>query len=1081
MPQVLAEAAAGEAKYDWTTASELYQQALREIETENDILGSARITERLARSYFKASFQSGTREEFKNRIQKAGAFYQDAGQLYEKAGQKAQSDKSRARSMFASFWQKETAAERRNILEECITLAKNAAQTLVEQGEQRLLAETRQDLSDYLVQMGFLATEREARYNYTESAAQTSSQAAEAFEVLADKENQMISLDHAARALLFVAAYADEETKYHELRGRGEILSRQMDGIAERIGTALAKALLQRTAALASYVQGDRRRALELAKAGLFWAEETRDNYLIGDILFVGLAYAGSAASVDEDIERRRELATEGLALAPRAVKCMETIAAYNYVPWVIGYYAECFTTLATNVETEPERKRAQLRKAIEVATGGRRWEGWPEYRGVGHALSKAQYFLAAITPDHHEKTRLLESALRIREEDVREADTFGFPWGSGVSRNYLALVKAELSSLSQDFKAKTELLQSAISDMQRCVDLCSKAPLNSGQMVSLARFEEGYGDILLQLHRLSKEPSNAKEAERFYEDAIAYLNKSGHTAPIGGLRWKAATAYDGIGDYRAASDAFRQASKDYRLGAKKIPSSESVFTELASYMEAWSLIEEARLRHDQDQFLLGAENYSKAAEILRQTKTWSHLSNHYTGCSYIEGGEALSRQEKPEAAIESFTKAMNAFDEARPELEEKRRRTSTPQEGDELRVWLEITDGREKLCTARIKLEEAKVLDLKGEEDASAAKYRSASKAFEALLEPAENQRTRNELETLKLFCDGWAGMKEAEAGASSESYAAAAETFVKAEKVATGKKFRLLALANAAICRALQHGTEFRRTRNTQLYSEIKKQLETATDYYQQAKLQNAADWATATAKLFDALVYMADAASEKESGKKTELYRLAEKHFQLAAKLYDRAGSTTKRDEALGHLERAKQEKELLLAPVEALVENPAMTGVVVAPISLIRDQASGLDGFETAQVVGNISIAQKEVGVGSELTLELEIANVGKTAATLMKLENIASEGLEIDKQGVTARIEDNYVDMRGKRLEYLKTHEVRILLKGKHKGVFQVRPRILFVDEKGTYRSYEFEPTSVIVKELGISGWLKGPK
>ncbi len=322
---------------------------------------------------------------------------------------------------------------------------------------------------------------------------------------------------------------------------------------------------------------------------------------------------------------------------------------------------------------------------------------------------------------------------------------------------------------------------------------------------------------------------------------------------------------------------------------------------------------------------------------------------------------------------------------------------------------------------------------------------------------------------------------MKEAEAAASSESYAAAAESFVKAEKVATGKRFRLLALADASVCRALQYGTEFRRKRNTQLYSEIKRQLETATDYYQEARLQNAADWTTATAKLFDALVYMADAASEKESGKKTELYKLAEKHFQLAAKLYDRAGSTVKRDGALRHLERAKQEKELLLAPVEALVENPAITGVVVAPVSLIRDQASGLERFEAAQVVGNLSIVQKEVGVGSELTLELEIANVGRTAATLMKLENIAPEGLEIDRQGITAKVEDNYVDMRGKRLEYLKTHEVKIPLRGKRKGLFEVRPRILFVDEKGTYRSYEFEPTSVTVKELGISGWLKGPK
>ncbi len=74
-----------------------------------------------------------------------------------------------------------------------------------------------------------------------------------------------------------------------------------------------------------------------------------------------------------------------------------------------------------------------------------------------------------------------------------------------------------------------------------------------------------------------------------------------------------------------------------------------------------------------------------------------------------------------------------------------------------------------------------------------------------------------------------------------------------------------------------------------------------------------------------------------------------------------------------------------------------------------------------------------------------------------------------------------RVEDDYLNMRGKKLEYLKTHEVKIALRAARKGVFELRPRILFVDERGNYRSYEFQPASITVKEMGISGWLKGPK
>ncbi len=49
------------------------------------------------------------------------------------------------------------------------------------------------------------------------------------------------------------------------------------------------------------------------------------------------------------------------------------------------------------------------------------------------------------------------------------------------------------------------------------------------------------------------------------------------------------------------------------------------------------------------------------------------------------------------------------------------------------------------------------------------------------------------------------------------------------------------------------------------------------------------------------------------------------------------------------------------------------------------------------------------------------------------------------------------------------------------MKAVQKGAFELRPRILYVDEKGSYRSYEFEATAVTVRELGISGWKKGER
>jgi len=94
---------------------------------------------------------------------------------------------------------------------------------------------------------------------------------------------------------------------------------------------------------------------------------------------------------------------------------------------------------------------------------------------------------------------------------------------------------------------------------------------------------------------------------------------------------------------------------------------------------------------------------------------------------------------------------------------------------------------------------------------------------------------------------------------------------------------------------------------------------------------------------------------------------------------------------------------------------------------------------------------------------------------------VKLENIGAEGLQMEGSRVPRQGKGDFIDMKGQKLEYMGTHEIKIPMKAVRAGVFQLKPRIMFVDEKGNYKSYGFEPVSVTVRELGISGWLKGPR
>ena len=66
-------------------------------------------------------------------------------------------------------------------------------------------------------------------------------------------------------------------------------------------------------------------------------------------------------------------------------------------------------------------------------------------------------------------------------------------------------------------------------------------------------------------------------------------------------------------------------------------------------------------------------------------------------------------------------------------------------------------------------------------------------------------------------------------------------------------------------------------------------------------------------------------------------------------------------------------------------------------------------------------------------------------------------------------------------MKGKRLNPLKTEDVKLVVRPMFKGIFTMKPRILYIDETGKYKSHEPEPATITVKELGIKGWIKGEK
>jgi len=107
--------------------------------------------------------------------------------------------------------------------------------------------------------------------------------------------------------------------------------------------------------------------------------------------------------------------------------------------------------------------------------------------------------------------------------------------------------------------------------------------------------------------------------------------------------------------------------------------------------------------------------------------------------------------------------------------------------------------------------------------------------------------------------------------------------------------------------------------------------------------------------------------------------------------------------------------------------------------------------------------------------------MELVNAGKAPALLIKVDEVIPQGFEIKEMPEIYTFEDNFINMKGKRLNPLKTDDVKIVVNPRSKGTFIVKPRILYIDETGKYKSHEPEPVTITVKELGIKGWIKGER
>ena len=1096
MEEILHQAEQSEKECDWSGAAESYKKALNLL-PQDDSPRTGEIHERLGYAFYRFAFQAESKDEFRERLRQSTVAYEKAVEFYRKLNELVKAlwtPRCNAMVAYVGYWLASEAKEKKKMIDECWRLTKEALAAFKEADEKWEYGKTYNQLSSSIV-FGFcLEWNCQIREKLIREAVEHGEQT---IKFLSSTEDT-VELGRAyARTAFYLAVFAynflnadDKETGCQKARDYWMMAKKTSENVAM---SELTWPIFGPDIVLLGGAATDE--ALKNLGEALEYGKKTRDKFSIGlalDWLAYHAAWKKATTEDPDELQRFSETALQYAEDAKRHYLPISFISPRTDNWWVEAVEAEHLIFLAWR-ETDVKKKQALLEKAIAATREGlKRAEssGYIEAILYGHHMSSwTLELMAGLEKRTEEKKAILEEAMKHREETGRmteQVQPFGY-WNRGAMQVMLARIKYGLAEVAKGTPEEKNMVQEAILARQNALRLMTmEVTLVTPKVLAvhsiLGNEEYGLGVWLGRLYEITKDRECLRKAVKAFYEALESYQKINLRSRVAECQWKAATSYDVLGEHLEASESFALASDSYRDAVEKIPQLRSLYQDHASYMQAWSEIEKARHHHERQEYGSAKEHFEKAAELHRSLKKWSYLASNYCAWASVEYAEDLSRKEQCEEAIEAFKEAVKLFDETKKSIQNELGKIEDVDEKRMANSMVKASDVRHEYCVARITIEDAKILDKKGDHYFSSEKYGSAVEQFEKMGQALESEQERREMKLITTLSRAWQKMTMAEAKSSPTLYVEASQLFEQAEEFSPNEKTKMLILGHSRFCKALEAGTRFADTRDTDMYANAIRFLESAATYYVKAGFPKSSDYSEATKLLFDAYLCMDDAARERDPEKKAKLYAMAEKILQTSAGSYTRAEHPEKSEQVLGLLEKARKEQELAASLIE-VIHAPTIVSATTSfstptPTS---EQAVGSERFEHADIQANLIVRQKDLKIGENLSIELELVNAGKGSALLTKVMEIIPKGFELAENPENCRVEDSYLNLKRKRLDPLKTEELKLVLKPTVQGTFSLKPTVLYLDENGNYKSHMLEPVIIRVKELGIKGWLKGER
>ncbi|MFX0075584.1 MAG: nitrilase-related carbon-nitrogen hydrolase [Candidatus Hermodarchaeota archaeon] len=536
-------------------------------------------------------------------------------------------------------------------------------------------------------------------------------------------------------------------------------------------------------------------------------------------------------------------------------------------------------------------------------------------YQYLTHFYSQ----LVILTIEDNSKEEYIQKMLNYA--DKTENLSKEYKGGTVRSAGYTSLYRAyrTLANITKDKEEKIKNLELAIEGAKNNIKyLIESYRVFLAIQIRLALLYEELGVLttdekpLLQARELFLRIANeSTERGYYYYTAACYEY--------------IARLEDRLGNHMVSAEYYQKAKKAHEDSLSSIeykPLRERT-NEKIKYTQAWNFIENAKMYHKRENHIKAKKNYEDAAEILKILPSFNYEAAYYGAWITLEEAEHLSKQEKYEEAIKTYEKTRYLFDNAIYTIRFIRKSVRSSKE---LKKLEKVAKVRMNHCSARINLDEARILGKKGEHLAAAEKFDNAATQFRDICILYKIKRERAEIEAIYHLCRAWESMELAENYEDPEKFAEAANLFEKASDYFTESKLKFLAQGNSDFCLALEVGCKFDESHDmevkTTLYPNVKSILRKAADLYDKGGFKNGADWALATSTYFDAAWYLIQADNVLDVNKKQEFLNYGSNYLKSSAELFHEAGYIDKEKEVLERLNRVMKEEKILVSALNTI---------------------------------------------------------------------------------------------------------------------------------------------------------------